>query len=208
MKLYFSPGACCLSCHIILEETKTPFELVYVGKKAEAATKEAFLKVNPLGAVPALEFDDGRVLTQNMAILEYLADQHPQMDLIGKPGSWERAQTMRWLSFVAADLHKAFGLLFNLAGISSNPEAQKDIKAAAFKTLDKYCSLLEKHFQDHDYLAADRFSVADAYLFTVYQWTRAVNFPTEKYPNLNAYSERLAKRPSIVAAHEREKKYK
>lgn len=208
MKLYFMPGACCLSCHIILEETKTPFELVYVGKKADAAVRAAFLKVNPLAAVPALEFDDGRVLTQNIAILEYLADQHPQMDLLGKPGSWERAQTMQWLSFVASDLHKAFGPLFNLAGISSDEKAQADIKAYAFKNLDKYCSLLEKHFAKNEFLAANRFSVADAYLFVVYQWTRAVNFPTEKYPHLNEYSKRIASRASVKAAHERERAYK
>ena len=89
MKLYFSPGACCMSCHIALEEAKIPFELVYVGQHADEAVRKNFLNVNPLGAVPALELDNKKILTQNIAILEYIADQKPEAGLIEKAGTFE-----------------------------------------------------------------------------------------------------------------------
>ncbi len=207
MKLYFSPGACCMSCHIVLEESKTPFKLVYAGKKMDEKTRADFLKINPLGAVPTLELDDGKILTQNNAILEYLADQKPEYQLLDKPGSFERAEIMRWLSFAAADFHKAFGPLFIMSRISTNPDTQKDITNWCFSTIEKYCSLLDTHLKNKTYLACERFTIADAYVFTVYQWTKAVNFATEKFENLNRYSENIAKRPSVLEVHKREAEF-
>lgn len=207
MKLYFFPGACCMSCHMALEETQIPFELVYVGKNADEKTKKEFLKINPLGAVPALALQDGRVLTQNIAILEYIADQKPEANLLGKPGSFERAEIMRWLSLVAADLHKSFAPLFRMNTISSNPEAQKDIKDWSFKNIDKYLSMIESHLQDKNYLVGERFTVADMYLFTVYQWAEAIAFPTQKFTALNRYVKRIAERPTVMAVHNREAGY-
>lgn len=207
MKLYFSPKACCMSCHIALEETKLPFELVYVGRNADEATKKAFLLVNPLGAVPALELNDKRILTQNIAILEYIADQKPELGLLAKAGTVERAEVMMWLSLIASDLHKSFGPIFNLAKITSNAEAQADIKRWSFANIDKYLSVIEEHLQHKSYLALERFTIADCYFYTVYQWTSAVSFPTEKFPAINRYSAMIAKRPSVMAVHEREKKW-
>jgi glutathione S-transferase len=204
MKLYFSPGACCMSCHIALEETKTPFELVYVGRNASDAVKKLFLNINPLGAVPALELDDKKILTQNIAILEYIADQNPEAGLIERAGSLERADIMMWLSLIAADLHKAFAPLFGLAKITSNAEGQADIKKWCFANIDKYLSIIDAHLQNRKYLACERFTIADCYLFTAYQWTSAVSFPTEKYTAINRYAAVISKRPSVVAVHERE----
>jgi glutathione S-transferase len=204
MKLYFSPGACCMSCHIALEETKIPFELAYVGKGADEATRKAFLQANPAGAVPALELNDKRILTQNIAILEYIADQKPAAGLIAEAGTVERAEIMMWTSLIAADLHKSFAPLFGLAKISSNPEAQADIKKWCFASIDKYLSIIDGHLQDKTYLAAERFTIADCYLFTVYQWAPKVSLPTEKYAALNRYADRIAERPSVVAVHKRE----
>ncbi len=205
MKLYFSPGACCMSCHIALEEAKIPFELVYVGKHADEAVRKNFLKVNPLGAVPALELDDKKILTQNIAILEYIADQKPEAGLIEKAGTFERAEIMRWLSLIAADLHKAFAPLFGLSRISTNEDTQADIKKWCFASIDKYLSLIDAHLQDKKYLACERFTIADCYLFTVYQWTGAVSFPTEKYTAINRYAAVISQRASVKTVHEREK---
>ena len=204
MKLYFSPGACCMSCHIALEEAKIPFELVYVGQHADEAVRKNFLNVNPLGAVPALELDNKKILTQNIAILEYIADQKPEAGLIEKAGTFERAEIMLWLSLVATDLHKAFAPLFGMSRISSNPEVQADIKKWCFASIDKYLSLINQHLQDKQYLACERFTIADCYLFTVYQWAGAVALPTEKYTAINRYTAAISKRPSVMAVHERE----
>lgn len=207
MKLYFSPGACCMSCHIALEETKTPFELAYAGKKMDEKARADFLKVSPLGAVPTFELDDGRILTQNIAILEYIADQKPEYQLLDKPGSYERADIMRWLSFAASDFHKAFGPLFRMSAISDNPVVQDALKQHCFSMIEKYCDLLNTHLKGKNYLACERFTVADAYVFTIYQWTAAVKFPTEKYAELNRYADAIAKRPSVIAVHQRESAY-
>jgi glutathione S-transferase len=207
MKLYFSPGACCMSCHIALEETKTPFELVYVGKNADEKIRKEYLKLNPLGAVPTLQLDNGKILTQNIAILGYIADQKPEAGMLAKVGSWERAETMCWLSVVAADLHKSFAPLFAIDKITANVDAQKDIKKWSFANIDKYLSYLESYLQDKTYLVAEKFSIADCYLFTVYQWTKKISFPIDKYSALNKYSDMLSKRPSIMAVHKREEAF-
>lgn len=208
MKLYFSPGACCMSCHIALKETNMPFELVYVGKKADQKTKEAFLKINPLGAVPALELSDDKILTQNIAILEYIADQNPDAHLLAPVGTYERADTMRWLSFIASDLHKAFSPLFRLDAISTHLDAQKDIKQWSINTIDKYLSQVNTHLQGKNYLSGERFTVADCYFYTVYRWTKAVSIPTDRYPEINRYVNLISKRPSVIAVHEKEAQYK
>ncbi len=208
MKLYFSPGACCMSCHIALVETHTPFELVYVGKNADEKTRHAFLKINPLGAVPAFEFDDGKILTQNIAILEYIADQKPESHLLAKPGSYERADTMRWLSFTASDLHKSIAPLFRLSQISSNESAQNDIKNWSLSNIDKYLSLVDAHLKNKTFLCGEHFTVADCYFYTVYRWTKALSIPVEKYNAINRYEEIISKRPSVVAVHQREEQIK
>lgn len=208
MKLYFSPGACCMSCHIALEESQIPFDLVYVGKNASENVRNDFLKLNPLGAVPTLQLNDNKVLTQNIAILEYIADQKSAAELIAKEGTWDRAETMRWLSLTAADLHKSFTPLFVLDKITNDASAQEIIKKWSFANIDKYLSIFESHMQDKTYLVAEKFSIADCYFYTIYQWTKFISFPTEKYPALNKYSENLSKRPSIIAVHKREATFK
>lgn len=205
MKLYYSPGACCMSCHIALEESKIPFELVYVGRKADPAIKKAYLQINPLGAVPALELDNNIILTQNIAILEYIADQKPETGLIEKVGTVERAEIMKWLSLIASDLQKSFLPIFALEKISTHAETQAEIKKWSFSNIEKYLTIIDAHLQNKTYLASERFTIADCYLYTVYQWTKNISFPTEKFTALNRYSALIAKRPSVIAVHEREK---
>lgn len=114
---------------------------------------------------------------------------------------------MRWTSFVASDLHKSFSPLFRIANMTSNTEAQKDIKNWCFANIDKYFSILENHLHDKKYLASERFTIADCYLYTVYQWTETINFPVDIYPELNRYSNNISKRPSVIAVHKREEGY-
>lgn len=197
-----------MSCHIALIETKTPYDLVYVGKNADQKVRTDFLKVNPLGAVPALELDDGKILTQNIAILEYIADQKPEAHLLAKVGTYERADTMRWLSLIASDLHKAFTPLSRLTQISSNETAQNDIKKWCFGNIEKYFSLIEKQLSKHDYLAGETFTVADAYFYTAYCWSKPAGFPTEKFTEINRYADKISKRPSVIEVHQREEVYK
>lgn len=208
LKLFFFPGACCMSSHIALEESKIPFELVYVGKNADEKARHDFLQLNPLGAVPTLQLSNGQVLTQNIAILEYIADQKPSAGLLDRPGSYERADILRWLSFIASDLHKAYSPIFRVSTISENPSVQHDIKKWAFSIIDKYLTMVDHHLQNKTYLCAERFTAADAYLFTVYRWSKFIDVPTDKYKALNRYMEHLKKRPSIVTVLDREEKYR
>ena len=166
-----------------------------------------FLKVNSLGAVPTFELNDGRILTQNIAILEYIADQKPEYQLLDKPGSYERADIMRWLSFAASDFHKAFAPLFRINLISDDALVQEAIKQYSFSMIEKYCALLNSHLKDKNYLSCERFTVADAYVFTVCQWAKAVKFSTEKYNELNHYIDLISNRPSVLAVHQRERAY-
>lgn len=193
-----------MSCHIALEVSQLPFELVYVGKNADESVKKGFKQINPLGAVPALSIDNQQILTQNIAILEYIADQKPESKLLAPAGTFERAETMMWLSLVATDLHKSFGPLFGLAGISADARVQEDIKKWSLTNIDKYLTRIDAHLKGKTFLVGEHLSIADCYLFTVYQWTKPLVIPTDKYAELNRYSAMLAKIPAIIAVHERE----
>jgi glutathione S-transferase len=208
IKLYFLPYACCTSVHIILKEIQVEFELICVGRNAEEQTKARFAMLNPLKSVPVLELEDGTIITQCIAILEYLADQFPQYNLLGKTGSLERIEVIKWLSFVATDLHKSFSPLFQLEQISAgNTVTQQNVRNWALTNISKYLMVLNEHLADKSYLAAERFSIADAYLFVVYQWTKYTGVSTQNYPHLSHYIERIAERDSIRSALHHEAQY-
>jgi glutathione S-transferase len=196
MKLYGAPGACSMSCHIALEESKIPFE-ASIAKFEERQGWQEIERLNPQGAVPVLVLDDGKVLTQNIAILTYVAERAPAAKLLPEPGTLERAQAYQWLSWVASDLHKAFGLLFNDA---TPEEAKKQGMASILDML----SQAERHLEGKEFLVGGRFGVADAYFFTVYGWSKWMDVPTDGYKNLNAYAGRILERPAVRAAMKRE----
>ncbi len=204
MKLFISPGACSMSCHIVLEETQLPFELAKISWAPEDPVRKTLFTYNPAGAVPTLVLSNGKVLTQNMAILEYIADQKPSAELLAPVGTFERVEIIRWLSLVASDLHKAFSPLFNMERITKNSEAQADIKTYQFQQLDRFFGILNSQLEKNSYLSGEKFSIADAYLFPVYRWSKSVKFPMDKYTALNQYHARLAERPSIQKVLERE----
>jgi glutathione S-transferase len=197
MELYFAPLACSMSARIALAEAGAAINLVEVDTKAGRvlATGDDYRAINPLGYVPALRLDDGTVLTENSAILQYIADQYPEAKL-APPASDRvgRAKLRQWLSFISSELHK--GLMTPLLGDKTPPE----VKAW---TLNKYgprLAHLDAKLKGRDFLL-DRFSVADGYLTTVLNWTRATpQIDLSVYSNVRAYLERMRARPSVASA--------
>jgi glutathione S-transferase len=197
MKLYFSPGACSLSPHIVLRELDLPFELERVDTKTHTlkATGADYYAINPKGYVPALVLDDGQMLTEGPAIVQYLADLKPEAGLAPKNGTFERVRLQERLNFISTELHKGFSPLFN-------PRTPEDYKVVVKETLTKRYALVAHKFDEtkQPYLMGDRFTVADAYLFTVTSWAKYVSFDLGPWPVLGQYLERVAARPAVQAA--------
>ena len=194
MKLYYSPGACSLSPHIVLLEAGLPFTLDktdFRGKKTEEGLD--FFTVNSKGAVPALQLDDGRVLTEGAAIVQYLADLKPESGLAPRAGTFERYQLVELLNYIASEIHKGYGPLFN-------PLISADWKASALANLDKKLLWLAGFLGEKTYLMGDTFTVADAYLYTVLSWSPHVGIDLGKWPVLSAYLARVGRRPKVQEA--------
>ena len=208
MKLYFSPSACSSAIHIILEEINAKFELVHVGKNVDIKTLEDFHLINPLKSVPTLKLDNGLILTQNIAILEYLADKNHQYNLLAPIGSFDRIEIIKWLSFIATDIHKSFSPLFLLDRISLNKITQSEVTQWAASNIYTYFNHLNSHLEHKNYLACERFTIADAYLFVVFQWTKYTNIETSKFSFLNKYINNLSTRQSIQNVLNKEKQYR
>lgn len=196
MKLYFSPGACSLSPHIVLRELGLPFEAVKVdlGSKKTADGGD-FKAINPKGYVPTLQLDNGQILTEGPAIVQYLADLKPEAKLAPANGSWQRYQLQEWLNFISTEIHKQFSPLFNAANPDSVKDAQKTKLAQRFAEISP---LLEKQ----DYLTGSDFSVADAYLFTVLGWSKYFHIDLNQWPGIAGFVERVSARPAVAAAVE------
>jgi glutathione S-transferase len=195
LRLYYSPGACSLSPHIVLREIGSVFEL----ERVDATTKttergEDFRKVNPKGYVPALMLDDGEVLTEGAAIVQYIADTNGADDLAPAAGTLARARLQEHLNFVASELHKAFSPLFH-------PAASEEAKASAPAEVGRRFDQVERVLGDgRSYLLGDKFSVADAYLFVVSSWAISTGLGLDGWPRLAAFVERVRTRPAVKAA--------
>lgn len=195
MKLYYSPGACSLSPHIILREMGAQFELVQVNlatKTLEDGTD--FTRINPKGQIPALETDTGAILTEGVAIVQYLADQKPEAELMPPVGSLDRARVQETLNFIASELHKAFGPLFSPA---TTPEG----RAAASQLVADKISVLEAQLTDgRAWLAGNRFSPADSYGFAVTRWAPFQGIVLDHWPRVSAWLARVEARSGVKAA--------
>ncbi|CUA99378.1 glutathione transferase GstA [Thiomonas bhubaneswarensis] len=202
MKLYFSPGACSLSPHIVLHELGLPFDGVKVDLKSKQTSDgRDFRTINPKGYVPTLELDDGTILTEGPAIVQYLADRKPELNLAPANGTLARYQLQEWLNFISTELHKQFSPLFNPASSAELVAAQKARLADRF-------ALIAQTLDKHDYLLPSGFSVADAYLYTVMSWAGYVGVDLSPWPALARYQARMEARPGVAAtlAAEREAK--
>jgi glutathione S-transferase len=198
MKLYYSPGACSLSPHIVLRETGLAFDLVLASTKTKKlADGTDYLLINPKGQVPLLELDNGERLTEGPAIVQYLADQVPASGLAPAPGSLARYRLMEWLNFITSELHKGFSPLFNPA----MPEEAKAVFRARIADRLKW---VDSQLAGKDHLLGGGFTVADAYLFTVTNWCAPTGIDIAGLSHLNALRDRVRARPTVQAAMQAE----
>ena len=198
MKLYYSPGACSLSPHIVARELGIPLQLQKVNTKDKSMEGGGdYWQVNGKGYVPLLELDNGERLTEGPAIVQYLADQKPEAGLAPKAGSFERYRLQEWLNFTTSEIHKQFSPLFR-------PTTPEDYKPIARENLANRFKWLDKQLAGKDYLLGKQFSVADAYLFTVLRWTAPLKIDLSPWPNVAAYLERVGKRPKVREALQEE----
>ena len=194
MKLYYSPGACSLSPHIVARELGIPVELKKVNVKDKTIEGGGdYRKVNARGYVPALELDDGHVLTEGPAIVQYLADRKPEAGLAPKAGTTERYQLQEWLNFLTSEIHKGFSPLFK-------PNTPEEYKTISKENLASRFDWLDKQLAGRDYLMGKAFTVADAYLFVLLNWTKFQSIDLAKWPNLAAYQQRVGARPKVQEA--------
>jgi glutathione S-transferase len=191
MKLYYTPGACSQAPHIALREAALPFDPVLVDLKAKKLPGgEDYFAVNPKGSVPALGLDDGEVLTENAAILQYVGDQAPGSDLLPQLGDFRRYRVLEWLNYIATELHKGFGPLWNPASSAEAKDAARDLLAKKF-------DYVQQRLGDGPYLLGEAFTAPDAYLFVVLSWTQIHQIDLSRWPGLTSYVSRVAERPAV-----------
>jgi glutathione S-transferase len=196
MRLYYLPGACSLSPHIVLREAGLPFELDkvdYASRKTESGVD--FASINPKGMVPVLQLEDGEVLTEGAVIVQYVADQKPGSGLVPPPGSMARYRVQEWLNYIASELHKTFVPLFN-------PKTPEEFRALVKERLTKQFEHLDRHLAKSQFLAGPAFTAADAYCFTVLRWAASprVGLDIAPFSNLRRYFDRVADRPKVKEA--------
>lgn len=199
MKLYYSAGSCSTSCHITLEESGLKYEAIEVDFDNENDPNIALInKLNPLGTLPILVTDDGKQLDQNLAIHTYIADKAPAKNLLPAQGSFERAEAMNYLSFVATDLHKGIGALFGLRAYADDANVQAAVRKNMLNTATGYLEYLDSKLAGKDYLMGSNFTPADAYAFVVTGWTKWLEIPLAPYKNIEGYLARVASRPAVA----------
>ncbi len=199
MKLYFSPGVCSLASHITARELNLPVDLVKVDLRTkQTSLGEDFSAINKKGYVPALQFNDGSLLTEGVAIMQYLADQKPEAGLAPANGTKERYKLQEWLTFINSEIHKAYSPLFD----ATTPE---QTKKSCLAKLDKRYGFVAEQLDNQEFLMGKQFTVADAYLFTTMTWAGFFNLDFAKWPVLKDYFTRIAARESVQAARAAEK---
>ncbi len=199
MKLYFAPGACSLSPHIVLNELGLQADKVKVDLGAKTMQGGGdYRSVNPKGYVPALQLDDGSVLTEGPAIVQYLADLKPEARLAPANGSIERYRLQEWLNFISTEIHKQFSPLFN-------PQSPDSVKEQQKQRLQTRFDYVADALSGKDYLMGAQFTVADAYLYTVLSWAGFVGIDLARWPLLQAYMQRVSQRPAVAATLQAER---
>jgi glutathione S-transferase len=194
MKLYYSPGACSLAPHIVAREAGLPVDLVKVDLMThKTETGADYFRINPRGYVPALEID-GELHTEVAALVQYLAEQAPRSRLLPPAGTMERFRVQQWLTFVSSELHKTFSpWLWHAETAEQTKQAARDKLGVRFTELDR-------HLADRSYLTGDTFTVADAYAFTIVNWSNFLKIDLKPYRNLSAFMARVAARPKVREA--------
>lgn len=200
MKLYYSPLACSFSVDIALREAGLAFELERVDTKAKkTASGRPYLEINPKGYVPALELDDGSVITEAAAVLQYVADESRGAELAPRAGTLDRVRLQEWLNWTASELHKSFAPLFD-------PKLSDERKQEARTEVGRWLDFLEGQLEGREFLLGHSFSVADAYCYAVLNWTRFTGIALQGHPHVAAYLARIAERPAVKEAFAAETK--
>jgi glutathione S-transferase len=194
MKLYYLPGACSMAANIALREAGLKFELVKVDRRTkQAADGLDFNEVNPKGYVPALTLDSGETLTENVAVLQYIADRNPAAKLAPAAGTMERYRLVEWLAFVNSEIHKNFTPLFR-------KDASEDMRSYARKNIETRVGWLNSSWGSRTFLMGEQFTVADAYLFVVLGWGKHVGIDLGQWPQVQSYVARVGARPAVSEA--------
>jgi glutathione S-transferase len=194
MKLYFAPDACSLSPHIVLRELDLPFELIRVNNRTKrSADGGDFYQVNPKGYVAALMLDDGKVITEGAAIVQYLADLRPEAALVPRNATFERVRLQEWLNFITSEIHAGSSPLFN----STLPE---EVKTRFRDTLRRRLDFVAQTLDEQAFLLGEAFSVADAYLFTVLRWMEQFSIDLKYWPSITRYMSLISQRRSVQTA--------
>jgi glutathione S-transferase len=194
MKLYYAPGACSLSPHIVAQEAGIALKFEKVDLKTKATESGAnYVGINPKGSVPALELDNGEILTEGPAIVLYLADQRPQAGLAPPCGTMGRYRLMEVLGFINSEIHKGYTPLFN-------PEISAAERAERIAYLQKRYSVVETQLEKQPCLLGEHFTVADAYLFTVTNWADLLKVDLSRFAQVLAFQKRIGARPAVQAA--------
>lgn len=194
MKLFYMPGACSLAPHIVACEAGLDLKIERVNTKEQRTEAGAdFKAINPKGYVPTLQLDDGQILTEAAVVVQYLGDRKPEAKLIPAAGSLERYRVQEWLNFIATELHKGMGPLWN-------PATPAEFRAATVERLMGKFAFLDAQLQKGEYLTGSQFTVADAYLFTVTNWTGHLKLDLSAYPALLAFQKRVGARPGVQKA--------
>lgn len=199
MKLYFSKGACSLAARIIIHELNLPCEFESVDLKSKKTESGAnFYQINSKGQVPTLQLDNGDILSENAVILQYLADANKAFQLLPPTSEFKRYRVLEWINYVSTEMHKGVGPLFN----QNYPQEVKD--TIVIPALKNKLTYLDKHFQHHQFLMGNDFTLPDAYLFVVLRWLGFFKFNLADWSNVNRYWEELKQRPAIVKSIEQE----
>jgi glutathione S-transferase len=194
MKLYYSPGVCSLSPHIVLREAGLAFEPVLAPTKTHKLQDGTdYYTINPLGYVPLLELDDGTRLREGPAIVQYIADQAPAKNLAPANGTLARYRLQEWLTFIGTEIHKSFSPLFNPAMPEEGKQVYRDRLKARYEWVNR-------ELEGKEYLMGDNFSVADAYFYAVTRWTKPMNMDMSAVPNVVAHQQRVEARPAVQEA--------
>ena len=205
LKLYHSPGACSMACHIALEETGAPFELEPVLLAKRENREPAYLAVHPRGFVPVLEFDHGSRLTEAAAILLHVARRFPEARLLPEAGTTEEARAFEWLMWLSNTVHVAYACLWRPERFTEDPAAREALAGEAKDRIDVLTRAIEPPLRDHAFAAGECYSVADPFLLVFFRWANRIGLdPSLGYPGWTAWARQMESRPAVVRVLARE----
>ncbi len=195
MKLYSAPSSCSVASHIALLEAGADFEVVKVDLQGDRKLPDGrrLIDLNPKGYVPVLELDDGELLTENTAILQYIADRYEHSKLAPPNNTLQRVRLQEWLGFINSEVHKTFGLFFV-------PDLPEQMRSILFQRLDKRYEYIDSHLQSNDYLLAEQFTVADCYLFVISAWAPMLNYDLSRFASVLSWQSRIGERAAVQKA--------